>query len=99
MSPTDNATTDLVADALKNDPRIAEAKRLVGEAISEHAAKLSVCSATESLQDSFAQWIDRLTAVGMTWWIDSLDDPTILFEQHRERVLAGPPTDPTRPIP
>jgi alkanesulfonate monooxygenase SsuD/methylene tetrahydromethanopterin reductase-like flavin-dependent oxidoreductase (luciferase family) len=35
--------------------------------------------------------IDRLAAVGMTWWIDSLDDPTIPFEDHRERVLAGPP--------
>jgi alkanesulfonate monooxygenase SsuD/methylene tetrahydromethanopterin reductase-like flavin-dependent oxidoreductase (luciferase family) len=36
--------------------------------------------------------IGRLTAAGMTWWIDSLDDPTIPFERHRERVLAGPPT-------
>lgn len=39
--------------------------------------------------------IERLVAVGMTWWIDSLDDPTIPFEHHRARVLAGPPTRPT----
>ncbi len=36
--------------------------------------------------------IGRLSHVGMTWWIDSLDDPTIPFDAHRERVLAGPPT-------
>ncbi len=36
--------------------------------------------------------IDRLSAVGMTWWIDSLDDPTVAFEHHRARVLAGPPS-------
>jgi alkanesulfonate monooxygenase SsuD/methylene tetrahydromethanopterin reductase-like flavin-dependent oxidoreductase (luciferase family) len=35
--------------------------------------------------------IGRLVAGGMTWWIDSLDDPVVSFEQHRERVLAGPP--------
>jgi hypothetical protein len=35
--------------------------------------------------------IGRLLGAGMTWWIDSLDDPTIPFEQHRDRVLAGPP--------
>jgi alkanesulfonate monooxygenase SsuD/methylene tetrahydromethanopterin reductase-like flavin-dependent oxidoreductase (luciferase family) len=28
---------------------------------------------------------------GMTWWIDSLDDPTVPFERHLERVVAGPP--------
>jgi alkanesulfonate monooxygenase SsuD/methylene tetrahydromethanopterin reductase-like flavin-dependent oxidoreductase (luciferase family) len=36
--------------------------------------------------------IARLGDVGMTWWIDSLDDPAVPFEQHRRRVLAGPPT-------
>jgi len=35
--------------------------------------------------------IGRLAQVGMTWWIDSLDDPSTPFETHRERVLAGPP--------
>ena len=35
--------------------------------------------------------LGRLVEGGMTWWIDSLDDPTIAFEQHRDRVLAGPP--------
>jgi len=35
--------------------------------------------------------IGRLADVGMTWWIDSLDDPALPFEDHRARVLAGPP--------
>lgn len=35
--------------------------------------------------------IGRLVATGMTWWIDSLDDPTVPFVAHRARVLAGPP--------
>jgi len=35
--------------------------------------------------------IGRLSDAGMTWWIETLDDPDIVFEQHRERVLAGPP--------
>jgi alkanesulfonate monooxygenase SsuD/methylene tetrahydromethanopterin reductase-like flavin-dependent oxidoreductase (luciferase family) len=35
--------------------------------------------------------IGRLVGGGMTWWIESLDDPTVPFEQHRDRVLAGPP--------
>ena len=35
--------------------------------------------------------IGRLVDGGMTWWIDSLDDPTVPFERHRDRVLAGPP--------
>lgn len=38
-----------------------------------------------------ADRLGRLTAAGMTWWIESLDVPEISFEQHRERVLAGPP--------
>ncbi len=33
----------------------------------------------------------RLVDGGMTWWIDSLDDPSVPFERHLERVLAGPP--------
>jgi alkanesulfonate monooxygenase SsuD/methylene tetrahydromethanopterin reductase-like flavin-dependent oxidoreductase (luciferase family) len=36
--------------------------------------------------------VARLADVGMTWWIDSLDDPAIPFDRHRARVLAGPPT-------
>ncbi len=35
--------------------------------------------------------IGRLVAGHMTWWVDSLDDPTIPFEQHLDRVHAGPP--------
>ncbi len=35
--------------------------------------------------------IGRLAEAGMTWWIDSLDDPTVPFEHHLARVRAGPP--------
>lgn len=35
--------------------------------------------------------IGRLADGAMTWWIDSLDDPTLPFEQHLARVRAGPP--------
>lgn len=35
--------------------------------------------------------IGRLVEGAMTWWIDSLDDPTVPFEQHLARVHAGPP--------
>lgn len=35
--------------------------------------------------------IGRLAGVGMTWWIESLDNADIPFEQHRSRVQAGPP--------
>ncbi len=36
--------------------------------------------------------IGRLVDAGMTWWIDSLDDPTVPYERHLERVSAGPPS-------
>ena len=35
--------------------------------------------------------LGRLVDAGMTWWVESLDDPDVAFETHRERVLAGPP--------
>lgn len=35
--------------------------------------------------------LGRLVDGGMTWWIDSLDDPTVPFEHHLARVHAGPP--------
>jgi alkanesulfonate monooxygenase SsuD/methylene tetrahydromethanopterin reductase-like flavin-dependent oxidoreductase (luciferase family) len=41
-----------------------------------------------------ADRIGRLAAVGMTWWIQSLDDPAVPFDRHRDRVLAGPPPPP-----
>jgi hypothetical protein len=36
--------------------------------------------------------LGRLADGGMTWWIDSLDDPATPFEHHLARVHAGPPT-------
>ncbi len=63
MSQTVNEPTQTVADSLRNDPRIAEAKRLVREAIGEHAGRLQVRPASEELKGSFASLIERLTAV------------------------------------
>ncbi len=37
MSAQDQQNTSLVADALKNDPRVQEAKRLLTEAVREHS--------------------------------------------------------------
>ncbi len=36
--------------------------------------------------------LGRLTDGAMTWWIESLDDPTVAFDHHLERTLAGPPS-------
>ncbi|MCA9135236.1 MAG: aminotransferase class III-fold pyridoxal phosphate-dependent enzyme [Planctomycetales bacterium] len=63
MSQTSDDSTDSVADALRKDHRIAEAKRLVADAIKEYGGRLSVRPPVESLRDSFADLIDRLTAV------------------------------------
>lgn len=35
--------------------------------------------------------VGRLIDHGLTWWIEHLDVPDESFEQHRDRVLAGPP--------
>ena len=35
--------------------------------------------------------LPRLVAAGMTWWIESLDDPATPFDRHLDRVAAGPP--------
>jgi alkanesulfonate monooxygenase SsuD/methylene tetrahydromethanopterin reductase-like flavin-dependent oxidoreductase (luciferase family) len=41
--------------------------------------------------DETTDKLGRLAAGAMTWWIDSLDDPTVPFEHHLDRVRAGPP--------
>ena len=51
-----------------------------------------VASSPSGGDDETSDKIGRLSDGAMTWWIDSLDDPTVRFEQHRARVLAGPPT-------
>ena len=38
--------------------------------------------------------IAGLAAAGMTWWIESLDDPAVPFADHLAHVTAGPPTHP-----
>ncbi len=63
VSQSANESTETVADALRNDPRLAQAKRLVAEAIGDHASGLSVRPSAESLKSTFADLIDRLSAV------------------------------------
>jgi alkanesulfonate monooxygenase SsuD/methylene tetrahydromethanopterin reductase-like flavin-dependent oxidoreductase (luciferase family) len=56
--------------------------------------RFDACFIDRSPATADAETLDklgRLAEVGMTWWIDSLDDPDVSFEQHRARVLAGPP--------
>ncbi len=63
MSSTENDLTELVADALSNDPRIARAKELIAEAIGEHGRRLEVRPSSGSLRASYSDWLDRLTDV------------------------------------
>ncbi|MCO8124116.1 aminotransferase class III-fold pyridoxal phosphate-dependent enzyme [Stieleria sp. TO1_6] len=63
MSQTANESTELVADALRNDPRIAEAKRLIRDAMQDHGSRLEIRPSSDALRASFAASIDRLTAV------------------------------------
>ncbi|KAA5538776.1 aminotransferase class III-fold pyridoxal phosphate-dependent enzyme [Roseiconus nitratireducens] len=53
----------MIADSLRHDPRIAQAKELIRDALLEHSQRLEMRPSQESLRDSFADWIDRLTAV------------------------------------
>lgn len=63
MSPTEQDLTDSVADALLADPRLAQAKDLIAQALRDHAGKLAVRPASDALRDSYAAWLDRLTEV------------------------------------
>jgi acetylornithine aminotransferase len=62
MNRTLNATT-LRADALRADPRIAEAKRLIAEAVADHASTLQGPQPPdESLLADYQLWLRRLEA-------------------------------------
>lgn len=59
MSTTEQ-TTGLAAKDLQNDPRIAEAKRLLLEALADHTSKVDrVRPANESLVDSYRKMLDE----------------------------------------
>ncbi len=60
-----------VADQLRSDPRIAQAKRLIAEAVADHAGKLSdVRPAEATLAGGYQAMLDRAAAVrgGPTLW-------------------------------
>ncbi|WP_436717101.1 aminotransferase class III-fold pyridoxal phosphate-dependent enzyme [Roseiconus lacunae] len=63
MSQSATESTESIADSLRQDQRIIEAKRLIREAVQEHAQQLRVRPANASLKDSYAQWLNRLTDV------------------------------------
>ena len=67
MNQNNDRTTKLddalQSSKLRNDPRVAQAKQLLADAVTEHASSLQVGPAPDNLKDSFADWIDRLTAV------------------------------------
>ncbi len=53
----------LIADQLRDDPRIAQAKKLIAQAVANHSAKLSATKpASSSLRASYQDWLDRLSA-------------------------------------
>ncbi|MEO1528836.1 MAG: aminotransferase class III-fold pyridoxal phosphate-dependent enzyme [Planctomycetota bacterium] len=46
---------------LRDDPRVAEAKKLILEALADHARDLTtVRPSSEPMKDSYAEWLDRL---------------------------------------
>lgn len=72
MPMTDSTTAaETQADKLRRDPRIAEAKRLIAEAMAQHAAELTEAKPpNESLQQGYQAWLDRAAAPrgGPTIW-------------------------------
>jgi 4-aminobutyrate aminotransferase-like enzyme len=61
----------LAADRLKDDPRVAEAKRLLREAVADHSQHLTdVCPPAGGLQADYDQWLKRLKACrgGAPWF-------------------------------
>ena len=63
MSDSPDNPAELVSAQFRNDPRIAEAKQLIADAVKEYGQSLSVRPANESLRDDYAAWLDRLTSV------------------------------------
>jgi len=59
-----SSTNELIADALRTDPRVVEARRLISEAIVDHAASVNeVRGPKPELKTDYQSMLDRLTAV------------------------------------
>lgn len=84
-------------DATLSVDELADCVRTVQEhreRLGRSDAPYDVCYPATSAASPTPEEVDRigrLAEVGMTWWIEVLDDPSVAFETHRERVLAGPP--------
>lgn len=64
VASPNSAQSELLADALRADPRVSEARRLISEAITEHAAGLTeVRSANVASQSNYQSMLERLKAV------------------------------------
>ena len=64
MASSNPLSTELIAEALRADPRVSEARRLISEAIADHSSKItSVREANPNLQPHYQSMLDRLTAV------------------------------------
>ncbi|MDB4338776.1 aminotransferase class III-fold pyridoxal phosphate-dependent enzyme [Rubripirellula sp.] len=64
MAASNLPSLNLIADAFKNDPRIAEARRLVSEAIADHSSNVKgVRKANPVYQADYEAMLERLTAV------------------------------------
>ena len=64
MASSNPLSTELIAESLRADPRVSEARRLISEAIADHSSKItSVREANPNLQPHYQSMLDRLTAV------------------------------------
>ncbi len=60
MTAPDTETLSTRADALRADPRITEAKRLIAEAVADHGGQIrDVCPADESLTEAYQALLQR----------------------------------------
>lgn len=67
----ESATPKLHADALRADPRVAEAKRLIAAAVADHAATLTdVAAPKPAIAEGYQALLDRMSATrgGPTIW-------------------------------
>ncbi|MCG8652601.1 MAG: aspartate aminotransferase family protein, partial [Pirellulales bacterium] len=61
MNPPDSSDTCTHADALRSDRRVAEAKRLIAEAVAEHSSSLTgVADADPNLAGQYQAMLERL---------------------------------------
>lgn len=64
MSSSQSSSSELISNALRTDPRVKEARRLISEAIAEHASGVTdVRAAKADYETDYQAMLQRLTAV------------------------------------